>query len=167
MEAIDWHAMWALQKSPAEIVFRSAIIYVFAQVLLRLLGRKELSHHSTYAFVLIFLLSVAAREAIVGSDTSLTAAMLALVTLAALNWSASYLSFRSARIADFLSGRVRRLVENGIVQDKAMRQARISREDLIAYLRHHGTDTLTRVRDAYQERSGKVTFVFWETGAGP
>jgi uncharacterized membrane protein YcaP (DUF421 family) len=153
--------MWAPVWSPWEVILRTTVVYVVVQVLFRNIGSKELGRYATHQLAMVVLITVAARQAIVGPDASLTSAIIGLTTLAVLEWLLSYLSFRSQRFAKWVEGPVYQLIRNGRLQDMILRRTRISREDIFAQLRERGLDTLDEVKDAFLERSGKITFVFW------
>ncbi|SRR5258706_14952424 len=108
--AIDWRAMWIPTWSPWEVVLRASAVYVVVQILFRYIGSKELGRYATHELAMVVLVTVAAREAIVGTDVSLTSATVGLTTLATLEWLLSYLSFRSPRFAKWIEGPVCQLI---------------------------------------------------------
>ncbi|MGC4113084.1 MAG: DUF421 domain-containing protein [Myxococcales bacterium] len=144
------------------MALRAAAVYAFVQLLLRLVGRKELGRYATSDIAVLLLVTVAARGSIVGSDTSLTSAFVGLATIVGLDWLISYLTFRVPRVADIIEGPVRQLVRGGAVLESELRRTRLSREQLAAFLREKGHRTLDEVRDAYLERSGRVSFILFE-----
>ncbi len=162
MGAIDLESMWKPELSPLEVVLRAAIIYAFLIVAFRVVGRKELGRWGASDVVLLFLISVAARQTIVGEDRSLTTAMVALGTLLGLDWALSALTARSSRLADLLEGKVRQLVRDGELQRDVMRRTRISEDELLEQVRRAGKETLADLKDAFLERSGKITVVLRE-----
>ena len=95
--AIDWRAMWVPTWSPLEVVLRASAVYTVVQILFRYIGSKELGRYATHELAMVTLITVAARQAIVGPDVSLTSAIVGLITVATLEWLLSYLSFRSQR----------------------------------------------------------------------
>lgn len=154
--------------APWEVAFRAAFIYGFVQLLFRLAGRKELGRYSIFDVLLLALVATAAREAIVANDSSLTSAMIGLTTIVGLDWVLSYLTYRSAKAADLIEGPVRQLVREGRPDEENLRHTRISRDDLLASARRKGLDSLDDVKDAYLERSGRITVIPWkEKGGGP
>ncbi len=160
MQPFDWHAMWAPTWHPATVIVRAAIVYGIIQVMFRIVGRKELGRYSTFDIAVLFLITTAARQTIVGDDKSITSAAIGLGTILSVDWMLSYLCFRSSTVARIVQGPIPRLVHDGEIDDRALRRHRISREQLLAYLRQHGHRDLDDVADAYLERSGRVSFVF-------
>jgi len=166
MRGFDWQDLWVPTWPPWEVALRATIIYGLVVGLFRLLGRKELGRTTTHGIVLLFLVTTAVRQSIVGTDTSVTTAFIALVTIMGWDALASRLARRSRRAANVIDGPVRRLVSDGQVDDGELRRAGISRDELVAVLRRKGRDDLAAVTDAYLERSGRVTFILERGGAG-
>ncbi|HEX8441780.1 DUF421 domain-containing protein [Archangium sp.] len=162
MNPIDWHAIWVPQLHPVEVIFRVSMVFLFAQLVLRAIGRKEMGRYATFDLALLFLLTVCLRRTMVGDDDSLTTGFLALVTLGAWDRLFSWLSFRDGRAARVLEGHPRELVRDGELVHENLRKTHISRSELLSQLRTHGRDDLAEVRAAYLEPSGKVTFLFRE-----
>ncbi len=99
------------------------------------------------------------RQSIVDHDISLTSAMVALATIAVLDWFLSLLTSRSERAADVIEGRVRQLVRDGELQHHVLRRVRLSRSELLATVRERGGESLDDVKHAFLTRTGKVTVV--------
>lgn len=163
MKPIDWHGIWVPEMHPLEVVFRVSMVFLFSQLVLRLLGRKELGRYSTFDLALLFLLTVCLRRTLVGDDNSLTTGFLALATLGAWDRFFSWLSFRDRAAARVLEGRPLELVHEGELVHENLRKSQISRSELLSRLRSHGRDDLGSVRAAFLEPNGRVTFLFRES----
>jgi uncharacterized membrane protein YcaP (DUF421 family) len=159
MQPIDWQSMWSPEINPLEVVLRATLIYFFAQVVMRLIGRKELGRYSNFDVVLLFLVTVALRRSLVKDDDSLTTAFIALATLGAWDRCCSWLASRSRKAAKVLEGTPVELVRDGKLLERNMRKSLMSKEELLSRLRSEGTESLRKVRVAYMEPDGKVTFL--------
>jgi uncharacterized membrane protein YcaP (DUF421 family) len=162
VRSFDFISLWSPELSPLEVIFRAAAVYVFIQLLFRAVGRKELGRWGASDVVLLFLIATAARKSIVADDSSLTTAMIGLATIVGLDAVLSTLTARSTRAADLIEGPVRQLVRDGALQRDVMRKTRISEDVLLAHVREKGKESLADVKDAFLERSGKVTVVLRE-----
>lgn len=167
MKSFDFGSLWAPELNPVEVIFRSVVIFLFIHVLFRLVGRKELGRWGASDIVLLFLVSTAARKSIVAEDASLTTAMIALTTIVLLDAALSVLTARKTRWADFIEGPVRPLIRDGALQRDTMRKTRISEEELLAHVREHGKESLEDVKDAFLERTGKISVVFRDQPVTP
>ncbi len=157
-------ALFRPALAPWDVVVRAAVMYVFVQLVFRVLGRKELGRWGLPDVVLLFLLGTSVRMTIVGSDASLTSAMIGLATIACLDWIQSWVTAHSERWADILEGPLRQLVRDGQVQRDVLRRSRLSESELLAYVRERGGEAIRDVKDAFIERSGKVTVVLRPPG---
>jgi uncharacterized membrane protein YcaP (DUF421 family) len=162
VKSFDLASLWTPELAPLEVIFRAVTIYVFIQVLFRVVGRKELGRWGPSDVVLLFLITTAARKSLVANDASLTTAMIALATIVLLDLALSAISARSTRAANLLQGPVRQLVRDGALQHEVMRKTRISEDELLAHVREKGKESLADVKDAFLERSGKITVVLRE-----
>ena len=160
MRAVDWARLWLPEQSPWETALRAVTVYAFVHVGFRLVGRRSLGQHSTYAIVLLFLISVSMREAIVAGDPSLTTAMIAFSTLLAVDAIVARLTMVSPAAARVVEGPVRELVRDGRPDEDEMRRAHVSREQLLAAVREHGRGSLADVRRAHLERTGRISVIF-------
>jgi uncharacterized membrane protein YcaP (DUF421 family) len=162
MKPVDWHGIWVPEMHPLEVIFRVSMVFLFAQLVLRAIGRKELGRYATFDLALLFLLTVCLRKTMVGDDGSLTTGFLALATLGAWDRLFSWLSFRNRGAARVLEGRPLELVRGGELVHENLRRSRISHRELLSQLRTYGRDDLKEVRAAYLEPSGQLTFLFHE-----
>lgn len=162
MKPFDFVGLWVPELAPWEVMFRAAFVYVLVQVLFRAVGRKELGRWGTSDVALLFLVATAARKSIVADDASLTTAAIGLGTIVGLDWLLSLLTSRSARAADLLEGPIRQLVRDGELVRAELRRTRVSEDELLARVRERGRESLADVKDAFLERSGKITVVLRE-----
>lgn len=160
MRAFDFGRLWTPELHPAEVVLRAAIIYLFAQLVFRVAGRKALQRWGMPEVALLFLVTTALRGSIVADDPSLTTAMIALVTIVALDRLLTTLAFRWRTCADVLEGPVLHLVRDGVVDHGALARARVAEHELLSRVRARGHQRLDEIKDAWFERSGEVTIVF-------
>jgi uncharacterized membrane protein YcaP (DUF421 family) len=159
MRAFDFASLWIPELSPWEVIVRATIVYALVQVLFRVAGRKELGRWSISDVALLFLVATAVRKSIVADDASLTTAAIGLGTIVLLDWLLSLVTSRSDRAADLLEGPVRQLVRDGELLRRTMRRTRVSEGELLACVREHGRESLADLRDAFLERSGRITVI--------
>lgn len=147
---------------PGEVIFRASFVYFVMLALFRLFGRSQQARHAGFDIVVLFLVGTALRKTIVADDESLTSGTLAIATLFTLDWLMSFLTFRNERLSLVVEGRARQIVKDGEPVERALARSRLNLHDLRQHLREKGTDDLARVREAYVERDGKITFVMRE-----
>ena len=85
-----------------DIILRSAGVYLFMVIALRLFGKKELSQLNTADVILILLISNSVQNAMVGSDTSLWGGLAAASILFVINFVLKKLMYRYKGFSDFM-----------------------------------------------------------------
>src|SRR5690349_4695316 len=80
------------------IVGRSAVIYLFVIIAMRLLGTRALGRMSAYDFVLVVVLANSVQNALVGGDDTLVGGVVSAVTLLAMNFAYTWLLNRFPKL---------------------------------------------------------------------
>ena len=118
----------------AVIAGKTAVIYIFLVIGLRLLGKRELGQMNIYDLVLIIVLANAVQNAMVGDDTSLLGGMTAAFTLLILNRLFALAMSRSDKLERLMVGEPVLLVNAGQPLADRMRREGITREQLTRVL---------------------------------
>ncbi len=145
--------------SPLEVIFRAAVVYAAMLVLFRVFARTQMSRHAGFDVAVMFLVGTALRKTLTADDETLTSGILSLATLFALDRLVSYATWKRSALAFLVEGEPIQIVKDGEPIERALRRTRINVHELREHLRSNGTDDLSRVRAAFVERDGKLTFV--------
>ncbi len=145
-----------------EIIIRSAAVYGFMILAIRLAGKKELSQLSTTDLVFIILISNAVQNAMVGNDTSLLGGIIAASTLFIFNYILKLGMFRYAWLKKAIEDEPLLLVMDGIIEEKNLVKARITHDELDESIREHGVSSLNMVKLAMLEVDGNISIVSYE-----
>lgn len=139
------------------IIFRSAIIYLFIILGIRVFGKKELSQLSVIDLVFILLISNAVQSAMIGSNTTLWGGIIAALTLFLVNYVFKNIFFKSKKLSELIQGSPLMLVYHGRVLEKHLKESRLSRDELEAAIREHGVESISDVDLAVLEVDGNVS----------
>ena len=142
-----------------DLVLRSAIIYVFLFVLMRSIGRRELSQLQPFDVLLLVVLGDLITQGALQSDMSLTGAMLASGTFALLTVATSFLAYRFRRLRPVLEGEPLVVVMDGKVVEQNLARERLTIEDIQEEARARGISSLKDVRWAVLETTGRISFI--------
>jgi uncharacterized membrane protein YcaP (DUF421 family) len=142
-----------------DIVIRAAVMFVFLMLLLRVVGRRELAEMEPADLVLLVVMGDLVQQAITQSDTSVTGAGLAVITMALMAAGSSYLAFRFRALRPVIEGRPVVLISDGELMRDNLRAERISLEELTSQARLQQIGSLSEVRWAIQETSGRISFI--------
>jgi uncharacterized membrane protein YcaP (DUF421 family) len=141
------------------VAIRSAVIYAFLVVALRLGGKREVGQLTTPDLVVLLIVSNAVQNAMVGENTTLWGGLVAAATLLGLDKALKALSERSSRAKAVLEGEPRLLVRDGRLLDRAMREETVDLDDLEMAIREHGLAKIEDVGLAVLERDGTISIV--------
>ena len=150
--------MFDLHLSLGEKVIRAVVIYLFLVVMLRLVGKRELSQLNTLDFVVLLAVANAVQNGLIGNDDSVTGAVTGALVLFAVDGVLAFVLFRQVRLRQIVEGTPTILIDDGVVLEDALRQEELTREDLLAALQSSGATTFDDVDRASLQPSGKVVF---------
>ena len=142
-----------------DIVFRGVVVFVFLYVLMRVIGRRELSSLEPFDLILLVVLGDAVQQGLTQDDYSLSGAILAIGTIAVLQLGVSYANFRFPRLRPLLDGEPIVIVERGKAIDKNMRRERVTMEDVMQAARQQNIASIDDVDWAVMETSGAISFI--------
>jgi uncharacterized membrane protein YcaP (DUF421 family) len=142
-----------------QIVVRAFVMYVFILLLLRGMGKKELSSLSAFEVVLLVVMGDLVQQGITLEDQSLTGSMLAIGTIGLLVMAASYASYRWARSRHLIEGLPVVIVRDGRPVEETLRRERLDIQELLAAARSQGIGDLRDVTVGLLEPDGKFSFI--------
>jgi uncharacterized membrane protein YcaP (DUF421 family) len=142
-----------------DIVLRGIVVFFFLYVLMRVIGRRELSTLEPFDLILLVILGDAVQQGLTQDDYSLTGAFLAIGTIALLQMGMSYTNFRFPRMRPILDGEPIVVVQDGKPIAKNLRRERVTLEDLSSAAREQNIAKIDDVEWAVMETSGKITFI--------
>ena len=142
-----------------DIVIRATVIFVFIWVLMRIIGRRELSSLQPFDLIVLVVMGDLIQQGVTQQDLSVTGAALAVVTIGLLTVFLSWLNYRFPRLRPAIEGRPVVLVEDGKAIESNLRRERITLEELAAQARLNEIDSIADVRWAVLETSGAISFI--------
>ncbi len=142
-----------------DIILRSASVYIFMVVALRIFGKKELSQLSTFDVILILLISNAVQNAMVGPDTSLLGGLAAAAVLFTLNFFVKKTIAKSGFFERLLRDKPEILIHDGQPDFKTLARLDISHDELAEAMREHGVEYYKDVKLAMLEPDGNISII--------
>lgn len=140
-----------------ELILRSAIVYLFVFVLLRMLGKKHVGEMAPFDLVVLLILSESVQNALVADDKSVTGGLVVAGVLFGISQLIGYVTWKSKRAERVFDGAPCILVRNGTIDRQAMAREQITHAELLEALRQEGCTTVTKVRFAVLENDGTIT----------
>jgi len=142
-----------------DIALRAIFLYAFVVFLIRVMGRRELSSLSAVDLVLLIVLGDAIQQGLTQDDYSVTGAVIAVSTIAAVQVLISYLSFRSKRARRVLEGEPIVIVQAGKLIERNMKRERLTEDEVAEEMRKQQIATVDDVEWAILESDGTMSFI--------
>jgi uncharacterized membrane protein YcaP (DUF421 family) len=142
-----------------ELILRSAVVYAFLLVLLRLTGKRQVGQLAPFDLVLLLVLSNAVQNSMNGGDNSLVGGLISAFVLVAINHGIGFATYRSKRLEAIIEGRPQLLVHNGKLFEDVLSHAKLTHHELNAALRQSGCMNVCEVHAAILENNGSISVV--------
>ena len=142
-----------------DIALRSIFLFFFVYLLMRVLGRWELSSLEPFDLILLVVLGDAIQQGLTQDDYSVTGALIAITTLALMQRATSFVSFRFGFMRRLLEGEPVVIVQDGRLIEKNLRRERLTPADVSEEARQNQIDSLEKVKWAVLEPNGSISFI--------
>ncbi|MGG7035675.1 MAG: DUF421 domain-containing protein [Flavobacterium sp.] len=145
-----------------EVIIRTASVYFFMVIAIRVFGKKELSQLNTADIILILLISNAVQNAMVGDNTSLLGGLTAAFVLFVINYILKKLMFKYKAFGDLITQKPEILIHNGNIDFKTLSKLNITSEEIEEAMREHGVEHFKEVKLAMMEIDGNISIISGE-----
>lgn len=142
----------------AQLCFRAAILLGFGIVCVRIAGRRTFSHYSPLDIVVALIVGSNLSRVMTGK-AAFFPTLAATLVLVVLHRLLALATLRWGWLSLLLKARPIRIIEEGEINDRALRRANLSREDLREALRMEQFDQPSEIERATLESSGKLSVV--------
>jgi uncharacterized membrane protein YcaP (DUF421 family) len=140
-----------------EITLRTAVVYLFILIGLRLTGKREVGQMMPLDLALLILLANAVQNAMTGADTSLLGGLIAAATLLVMNAVLTGVAGRHRKIRHLVEGTPTLLIRHGKILQRNLAKEKLTSDDLHQVLREHGIATVDEVALAVLEIDGVIS----------
>lgn len=164
---LDWHRMFLGEEPPLyllEIVVRITAIYLFAVVMMRVMGKRGQGQFSPFEYVVIIALGSATGDAMFYPEVPILYAWVVIAVVVLLDRLLAWMQTRSRATNRFVEGTPRLLVHDGQVLREALHDELIRPDELMGMLRENGVRDVGDVEYAFLERSGSLSVLCRRAG---
>ncbi len=142
-----------------EIIVRSAAVYLFLILILRISGKRQIGQLAPFDLVLLLVLANAVQNSMTGGDNSLVGGLISCTTLVGLNYAVGYVTFRNKKLEEVIEGRPQVLIHKGRVLEDVMGECKLTHNELEAALRQGGCAEVSDCHSAILENNGVISVV--------
>lgn len=141
----------------AEIVLRTAILYIYALFIFRTLGKRSVGELTPLELIVVVGLGSAVGDPMFYPGVPVLHGILVITVVAVLQRIVIYFTRKHERAEQVVKGHPVRVVIDGNLDVDGMEKAQLSREEVFMTLRQNGYNQLGQVRRMYIETDGKIS----------
>ena len=141
---------------------RTLILYTLIMIGLRLMGKRQIGELEPFELVLTMMISDLAAVPMQDFGIPLLAGIIPIATLLSLSMLLSQISLHNLRFRTLLCGAPVILIQNGKLQQDALRSNRYTLDELLEELREQGISSISDVKYAILENSGHLSVFLWQ-----
>lgn len=154
---MDWTWITTTWSAAGMAVVSAVGIYAAVILYTRIAGLRSFSKMSSFDFAMTVAVGSLIATTVVAKDPPLLQAVVALGALYVLQVIIAQLRLRLKRVGWLVDNRPVLLMENGRLLEDAMRDAQITRSDLVAKLREANVLHFGQVRAVVLETTGDIS----------
>ena len=143
----------------ASIFVRTFIIYIIIAFALRLMGKRQIGELEVSELVSTLLISEIAALPIADPDIPLLNAIVPVLFIFSLEIIISSLKNKSEKIKKIVEGEPIFLIYKGKIKEKALRENRISLNELLCEARLQGIGDVSDIYYSILEQNGQISFL--------
>lgn len=143
----------------AIIAIRTVIIYIFIITAMRIMGKRQLGEMQPAELVVTLLISDLAAVPMQENGMPLLNGLIPVLILVALELLLSGLMLKVPLFHRLIGGKPKIVIRDGVIDQKAMKDIRMTNDDLMETLRQQGTFDWQEVQYAVIEANGKISLL--------
>jgi len=143
------------------VVLRTVIIFIFAFFILRLLGKRSLSHFTYLDLLLIVALGSAVGDVMIYEE-SIAQLFSSIVAISVVGFIVKFLNETTShfkKVEKLVVGEARLIIKDSKVIKEALSQEDMSESELRAVLRIKGFENYDSIKKAFIESDGEVSII--------
>ncbi|KAB7667305.1 DUF421 domain-containing protein [Bacillus sp. B1-b2] len=147
------------------LLFRTVVIYFLIVLIFRLMGKREIGELSILDLVVFIMIAEIGVVAIEDYKTAFLPTLFPMFILLSIQILLAFLSLKSKKVRDFIEGEPTIIINNGKIDEVAMKKQRYNFDDLLVQLREKDIRNVADVEFAILETSGKLSVFEKEKGS--
>ncbi len=141
------------------IIFRAAVMYLALIIGIRLMGKRQIGEMQPSELVVTLLISEMAAIPLQDISQPVLLGVTAIATLVFLEIGLSVISLKFPKLHRTVSGSPRIIIKNGVINQKELKNLRITVSDFVELLRDRDVFDISEVAYAIMETSGSLNII--------
>ena len=135
------------------------LAYVALVLLLRVSGKRTLAKLNAFDLIVTVALGSTLATVLLSKSVALVEGVAAFALLAGLQYLVAWLSVRSSRFSDLVKSEPTLLLHHGCFLEGAMRDQRVTHDEILAALRSSGAAEVGQVAAVVLETDGSLSVI--------
>ncbi len=141
------------------VFMRAVILFVVVFLVIRLMGKRELSQIQPYEFVIIILIADLASGPMSDRNMTTIYGIVPILALLVMYMILSFLLKTNKKVQNLVSGNPVLLIADGKIIESAMKKQQYMIEDIMAQIRNRGIFKIQDVAYAILETNGNLSVI--------
>lgn len=142
-------------------VIRTVVIFLFTFLLLRIIGKRQVSQFTWFDILLIVALGSAVGDVMIYPEhtVAIVTSMAAIFIVVILVRVLTYMVLKSPAVEAVIEGKEEILVHNGRIMPEALRKADLTERELRTLLRERGFPSLRGIDEVILEINDDISII--------
>lgn len=141
------------------VFFRALILYAVVFLVVRLMGKRELSQIQPYEFVIIIMIADLASGPMSSEDITIINGIMPIICLLILYIMFTLIIQSSNKVEKIVCGSPAIMIQNGKINEIELRKQQYTVEELMSQIRKNGYFKITDVSYAILETNGDLNVI--------
>ena len=146
------------------VFFRALILYSIVFIVIRLMGKKEMSKVQPFELAIIIVISDLASAPMSSRGLSLFDGIVPIITLLITYMIFLIINYHSNKIQDFVCGKPILIIKDGKLIEKEFKSQKYTVEDIMSQLHEKQIFSVNEVKYAIIETNGNLSVITYEDG---
>ena len=138
---------------------RVSIIYLLVLIVMRLMGKREISQMQPFELVIAIMIADLASVPMADTGIPISNGIIPILTLLAFQLILSILNMKSINLRALICGKPQILIFRGKIDEKALKKEKITMNELQERLRQNNIFNIGDVEYAILETSGQISVI--------
>ena len=138
---------------------RTLVLYLVLIMVIRLMGKRQIGQMEPAEFVVTMLVANLASIPMQDGGIPLFSGLVPILTVLGVELVLSWWTLRHTAFRQLLCGKPVLLIDNGVIQQKQLRQTRVSLDELMGHLRAQQILDIRQVQFAVLETDGSLSVI--------
>lgn len=137
-------------------------MYFYLIFIIRLMGKREVGSLSIFDLAVYFTISDLITACIIDQNIPIYIGIISVAILCFLQKVIAFITMKNKKIRDFIDGKKAIIINNGEIDFEEMKRQKYTFDDLYSQIREKGLDSISLIRWAILENSGKLSVITYK-----